>query len=79
MSAVELVVTYRCRTALARAWVALMAFVAPVVGRERAMGWALAGARRLIRVRVVSARPMRQTGSAAGVPPTKERPNGDHD
>jgi hypothetical protein len=54
---VQLEVTYRCRTALARAWIRLMSFVAPVIGRARAVDWAVAGARRLISVRVVSALP----------------------
>lgn len=49
-----MIVTYRVRTRAARAWVWLMRAAQYVVGRARAERWALAGARRLMRVDVLS-------------------------
>lgn len=56
-SKVEFDITFRCRTTLARWWVKLMRFVAPLLGRARAIDWALRGAKRLARVKIIGARP----------------------
>ena len=50
------IVTCRVRTRASRAWVRVCQVLQFLVGRERAERWAVNGARRLMRVDVISMR-----------------------